>query len=396
MSSSNSDTGQSDNSSDNTNSSSSSEEEVEPFYTGVLLAKRYICIKLLGSGTFSKVWMCYCIITKQFYAIKLQTDEYQEQVELEIKCLKKIKKNNSKYGNKYINNIINDFKIEIDENIYYGIVTELLGKSLDQVLEQPRYKKGIEYKLVRKIMYQIIHGVKSINQSGFIHTDLKPDNILLTQLDSKDTKIIREIKKIKHKKIISDPEKYIIPIVENAELYQNNDNQELDYQSLSIKITDFGGYRDITEKEVYNVQTRGYRAPEITLHYLFNKQCDVWSIGCIQSELLLGNNLFSQSGNDKKDLNKNFFIKLITAIGPVPNNMITSYGNFYFRKDGTLKTFGQLSHDPLYKKFINDNSIKKADYYQFINLMLKCLMIDPNSRYTIDQCIKDISFINFQ
>lgn len=68
----------------------------------------------------------------------------------------------------------------------------------------------------------------------------------------------------------------------------------------SLKICDFGLARslatDSAEKDIVlteEVATRWYRAPEVLLgSQNYEKSADVWSIGCILGELLLGKPLF--------------------------------------------------------------------------------------------------------
>lgn len=103
----------------------------------------------------------------------------------------------------------------------------------------------------RYIMYQICKGMKYLHSADVIHRDLKPSNILI-----------------------------------------NSD--------CSLKICDFGLARsmvaDSPDKDVVmteEVATRWYRAPEVLLgSQTYDKSADVWSVGCILGELLLGKPLF--------------------------------------------------------------------------------------------------------
>ena len=73
--------------------------------------------------------------------------------------------------------------------------------------------------------------------------------------------------------------------------------------NCNIKVADFGMARTQTENKIINcnemtdyIATRWYRAPEILLgssHY--SKSVDLWSIGCILGEMLLGRALFPGS-----------------------------------------------------------------------------------------------------
>ena len=58
-----------------------------------------------------------------------------------------------------------------------------------------------------------------------------------------------------------------------------------------IKLTDFGTMKKFTDKK-YTIQTRYYRAPEIILGLNYDKNIDIWSLGCTLYELVTGKILF--------------------------------------------------------------------------------------------------------
>jgi serine/threonine protein kinase len=66
-----------------------------------------------------------------------------------------------------------------------------------------------------------------------------------------------------------------------------------------VKICDFGLVRSLTHEEHQSlilseeVATRWYRSPEMLLgSNKYGKKTDVWSIGCIVAELLMGRPIF--------------------------------------------------------------------------------------------------------
>lgn len=59
-----------------------------------------------------------------------------------------------------------------------------------------------------------------------------------------------------------------------------------------VKIIDFGSSCYESEKVYTYIQSRFYRSPEVMLGMVYNKQIDIWSLGCIVSELITGRPLF--------------------------------------------------------------------------------------------------------
>lgn len=110
---------------------------------------------------------------------------------------------------------------------------------------------------IKKILLSIIKGLSHIHSKNIIHRDLKPQNILIN-VDKNDHKVIKE-----------------------------------------VKIADFGLSRRFAHsfgcQEIYtkNSMTPLYRAPEIILgKENYSKEVDIWSLGCIFGEMVLGKPLF--------------------------------------------------------------------------------------------------------
>ncbi|KAM3576062.1 hypothetical protein VYU27_002093 [Nannochloropsis oceanica] len=118
-----------------------------------------------------------------------------------------------------------------------------------------------------------------------------------------------------------------------------------------VRLTDLGNAIKSREiklyKEDYEIQTLGYRAPEVLLGgcggQAFNHQIDMWSLGVLLVELYLGRPLFRAAS-------KVLMLKrILSVLGPLPAREYVS-GKFYtafFGSDHRLRpeTFG-LRDDP--------------------------------------------------
>ncbi|KAK2174453.1 hypothetical protein NP493_801g02063 [Ridgeia piscesae] len=154
---------------------------------------------------------------------------------------------------------------------HYCLVFELLQP-------QPLYKYFLDTKApqklhrVRQVAVQLLSAVGFLQQHNVIHTDLKPDNLLLqTAGDCRSVKVID---------------------FGNAIRCVHNE--------LSLYYDDF------------ELQTLVYRAPEVMLGVPFSMEIDLWSLGCVLTELYTGQPLFR--GRDAKTV----LWKMVQLLGPLP------------------------------------------------------------------------------
>ena len=180
----------SDNSSDSYSEYSNKEDET--FESGMLLEKNYILIKKIGSGVYSTVWMVYEYIQKKFYALKIENEDDFDYGIDEIKLLKNI----STFKNKYINNMIDSFVYKENKIKYFCIVFDLLAGDLYSIIKKGKYTEGLPLPIVKKISYQLLNAIDCIhNKVNILHTDIKPENILIKGYSKKIEELILEFNK---------------------------------------------------------------------------------------------------------------------------------------------------------------------------------------------------------
>ncbi|KAI7789455.1 putative SRSF protein kinase 2-like [Triplophysa rosa] len=175
-----------------------------PVKIGDLFNGRYHVIRKLGWGHFSTVWLCWDIQGKRFVAMKVvkSAQHYTETALDEIKLLRCVRETDPEDPNKdMVVQLIDDFKIsgvngihilianckklrmismEVPHNPYYVcMVFEVLGHHLLKWIIKSNYQ-GLPLPCVKSIIRQVLQGLDYLHSKcKIIHTDIKPENILM-------------------------------------------------------------------------------------------------------------------------------------------------------------------------------------------------------------------------
>ncbi|ETV80189.1 CMGC/SRPK protein kinase, variant [Aphanomyces astaci] len=173
-------------------SSSESEEEEEGSYkvggyhrvnVGDVYNDRFTVLEKLGWGHFSTVWRCRDAETGQDVAMKVQksASHYMEAARDEVDLLECVNEAATKSGGAYprIVKLIASFEHVGPHGTHMCMVFEMLGDNLLTLIKRYDYK-GIPIPLLKVMTKQMLEGMAFLHdQCKIIHTDLKPENVLL-------------------------------------------------------------------------------------------------------------------------------------------------------------------------------------------------------------------------
>uniref|UniRef100_A0A3Q1G618 non-specific serine/threonine protein kinase n=1 Tax=Acanthochromis polyacanthus TaxID=80966 RepID=A0A3Q1G618_9TELE len=153
-----------------------------PVKIGDLFNGRYHVIRKLGWGHFSTVWLCWDIQVKNFVAMKVvkSAQHYTETALDEIKLLRCVRESDPNDPNKdMVVQLIDDFKISGVNGIHVCMVFEVLGHHLLKWIIKSNYQ-GLPLPCVKSIIRQVLQGLDYLHtKCKIIHTDIKPENILM-------------------------------------------------------------------------------------------------------------------------------------------------------------------------------------------------------------------------
>ncbi|XP_078588035.1 mitogen-activated protein kinase 14-like [Branchiostoma floridae x Branchiostoma japonicum] len=204
------------------------------------IPERYQNLTPIGSGAYGQVCSAFDQQSQHNVAIKKLARPFQSEIHAkrsycELRLLKHMEHENV-IG--LLNVMTPTLTFEDFQDVY--LVTLLMGADLNNIVK--RQKLTDDH--VQFIIYQLLRGLKYIHSAGIIHKDLKPSNIAVNE-------------------------------------------------DCELKILDAGLARLADDAMTGDVATRWYRAPEIMLNWMqYNKTVDIWSVGCIMAELLMGKALF--------------------------------------------------------------------------------------------------------
>ena len=230
-----------------------------------MLDSDFTLIKLLGKGVFGEVYLT----SKKGSSIKYAT-----------KKLDKEKYSKNAKAKKYLDNEIDILKaidhpnivklIDIQETLQHCfIVTEFCnGGSLSNCLEkyQQKHKKAFPEEIVQYLMRQIMDAICYLHDKKILHRDLKSDNILINYDDEND--------RIKNNII-----KGTVKIIDFG-FARYLKKEELAYSALGSPINmDPGILKKLNKLSDYK-------------DYGYDEKADIWSLGTICYELLVGKNAY--------------------------------------------------------------------------------------------------------
>ncbi|CAN7981368.1 unnamed protein product, partial [Ixodes pacificus] len=153
-----------------------------PVKIGDLFHSRYHVVRKLGWGHFSTVWLCWDLVGKRFVALKVvkSASHYTDTALDEIKLLKAVRESDTDDTcRERVVQLLDDFRISGVNGTHMCMVFEVLGHNLLKLIIRSNYP-GIPLPNVRTIIRQVLEGLGYLHSKcQIIHTDIKPENILI-------------------------------------------------------------------------------------------------------------------------------------------------------------------------------------------------------------------------
>ncbi|OIR57878.1 MAG: CMGC/DYRK/YAK protein kinase [Amphiamblys sp. WSBS2006] len=201
----------------------------------------YRMLSVYGEGAFGRVYRCLQLSPRRVVALKVSwsISGYRSQQLLEARAHAQLMEHPERHR-KSIITLYDSFQ----NNGHVFLVLEPMYSTLMELIRQKKYF-GFSACVVRRIARKLLHGLVLLRSEGIAHCDLKPENILFKSFDKR-----------------------------------------------VFKISDFGSCCVSGNRRFSYIQSRFYRAPEVILGLPYGCAVDMWSLGCVLFELLVGQPLF--------------------------------------------------------------------------------------------------------
>ncbi|RPA81784.1 kinase-like protein [Ascobolus immersus RN42] len=383
---------------------------------------RYTIIRKLGWGHFSTVWLSKDKEQDRHVALKIvrSAAHYTETALDEIKLLKRIVEANPEHpGRRHIVSLLDSFEHQGPNGKHVCMVFEVLGENLLELIRKWRHR-GIPVNLVKQITKQVLLGLDYLHREcGIIHTDIKPENVLLEvadveraievlQADPKQSTVKEydsRFGRSRRKTIVTGSQPLPSPVAISFSSAVGNSNRKekrteesndskrshlkgsLDTDSsqrISVKIADLGNACWVHHHFTNDIQTRQYRSPEVILGAKWGASADIWSMGCMVFELLTGDFLFDPQSGNKYGKDDDHIAQIVELLGPIPIELIRAgkWSNEIFTRKGELKHIQKLRYwglnDVLKEKYAFGDEFAE----DISGFLLPMLRLAPSERLT--------------
>ncbi|XP_071331631.1 SRSF protein kinase 3 [Trachinotus anak] len=351
-----------------------------PVQIGDTFNRRYQVVSKLGWGYFSTVWLCLDLRLHRHVAVKVLksgagfTQAGQDELAL-LRCVNgPISRHPS---SQRIVRLLDEFKLAGVNGVHMCLALELLGPDL-RSWQLCFGNPGLSQLWVKQILTQVLQGLDYLHtQCKIIHTDIKPENILLC------------LEQQSHKVPAGGSSSSSVPTGKEAKSTEKEHVNPYSLKEIKVKIADLGSSCWVYKHFCEEIQTRQYRSLEVLLGSEYGPPADIWSVACMAFEMVTGDSLFEPKAYESISQEEDHIAQIMELLGKIPPAVALSgkYSAEYFNRRGDLLRVGPLRLWSLYDVLVEKYHFLLEEASGLSDFLLHMLDYYPEQRATAAACL---------
>ncbi|KAF8886015.1 kinase-like domain-containing protein [Infundibulicybe gibba] len=299
----------------------------------------------LGYGTTSSVWLAQDNVTKNHVAVKILTGcatRYNHEEKLEELAVFR--------------------RLDAAPVEPYDHCAQLFD------VQQAIGDGFIPPKTAKRILRHLLLGIARLHEHGIVHTDIKPDNIMVVLGDHWTNEAI---------------DTWPLPPPSLDAL-----------ASCNFKLADFSNAQFVDDQTTDDITPLGLRPPEVILGGEWNQSVDIWTFGCLVCVHAADRRpLFKPMVSSKFDMTEVdvLLYQMVLFCGePFTQEFLQRCPRSadYFNPDGSLKKSLTAPLKPFKQCILHTGCVlSPEDMEGMTDLMTKCLRLDPTRRATAQELL---------
>ncbi|KAI0784875.1 kinase-like domain-containing protein [Abortiporus biennis] len=355
---------------------------------------RYEVLRKLGGGVFSNIWLVRDrdgetgFRYKALKVVTLEGTSYHEKgIYLELEVMQAVA---ALEDPEQLPILRDNFTEKGPIGSHLCMITDIYGTNVS-ALRRSSTRKVLPVYMVRNIISHTVDALTQLHKLGIVHTDVKPDNLLIGT-DSSD----EAIEKFLDENPVEFDGEYQIEGT-NYTIFKSQpiphifspESSPFQAELMSTYLTDLGQAqfmnRDLTTDEF---SAYALRSPELILRSDFGPPIDIWAVGCITFELLVGRWLFNPEETEYYSLEDEHLARMMEITGEkFPPQMLkrSKLRDQFFNKKGKLIRFPELDHLPLETALRNYDVLPEDEIKPAADFILACIHLDPRQRPSAEE-----------
>eukprot|EP00798_Chlamydomonas_sp_ICE-L_P015743 gene15743-21864_t len=338
---------------------------------------RYVVLRKLGWGHFSTVWLVLDSHNDQYSAMKIQksASHYTDAAKDEIELCSQIKQGDKEALMPCVQ-LLDSFEHSGPHGVHVCMIFEVLGDNILSLIRRYNYK-GIPIPIVKNLARQMLIGLDYMHSKlNIIHTDLKPENVMLVDpLKDRVWELPAGAKTSDHRESTSGdaPARPSSQdgIAESKEDVANPAGPSSRSEPVVVKQAGLReGMVDLrnacwTYKQfTTDIQTRQYRSPEVILGAKYSTPCDLWSLACMLFEMVTGDLLFEPKSGRDYDRDEDHLALFMELLGRLPRRLAErgKFSRDFFNRNGELRHIPSLKFWPMQDVLVAKYRLTKTEW----------------------------------